>query len=247
MDKLTSLKDTDREILSHLPDRELLMVCTINKRMWNEVCDDNFLKRRLTRYPGISKFKKENESWKQFFLRVIYYVSKMQDEFNFVYSEGDFEKQYTLLKEAKDDNLLIRGSEDGELSIVKHALETGADIHTFADFPLIQAIKYNHMDVVKYLLSKGADIEARNHYPLIQAIDRNNFEIVKYLIEQGVDIHSNREYPITEASIVGNLDIVKYLAEHGADIHTEDDLPLNFARLRKHTDVVNYLSALNTP
>ena len=91
MNKLTGLKDVDREVLKHVSDKELLRACTIDRRMWNDVCDDNFLRRRLSKYPGIEKYKREKESWKQFFLRAIYYISKLKD-FNFEYEYGDFNK-----------------------------------------------------------------------------------------------------------------------------------------------------------
>ena len=61
---LSGLKDVDREVLKHVDDKELLRVCTIDRNTWNEVCDDNFLRRRLSKYPDIEKYKLENESWK---------------------------------------------------------------------------------------------------------------------------------------------------------------------------------------
>ena len=56
---LSGLKDVDREILKHVDDKELLKICSIDKKKWNEVCDEHFLKRRLMKYPGIEKYKKE--------------------------------------------------------------------------------------------------------------------------------------------------------------------------------------------
>ena len=40
----------DREILSYIPDDELLMTCSVNKRFFYSVCDDAFLKRRIKKY-----------------------------------------------------------------------------------------------------------------------------------------------------------------------------------------------------
>ena len=58
MNRLTGLKDTDREILKYVGDRELLKVCAIDRRFWNDVCDSNFLRIRLTnKYPEIEKYK----------------------------------------------------------------------------------------------------------------------------------------------------------------------------------------------
>ena len=133
---LTGLKDVDREILKHLDDDELLKICSVNRKTWNEVCDDNFLRRRLlSKYPEIEKYKKENETWKQFFLSVIYYISKMKDEKKFNYTEGDFKKQYNLLKKYNDNLLLIYSSREGELSLVKFAIQQGAVLQALENYP----------------------------------------------------------------------------------------------------------------
>ena len=39
---LSGLKDIDREILKYVDDKELLKICSVDKKTWNEVCDDNF-------------------------------------------------------------------------------------------------------------------------------------------------------------------------------------------------------------
>ena len=123
---LSGLKDIDREVLKYIDDRELLEICMIDRQTWNEVCDDMFLRRRLSKYPGIEKYKKENESWKQFFLRAIYYISKMRDEFGFIYSAGDFKEKFMLLKTYEKDLLLVVAMEKGHSDLARHALKTGA-------------------------------------------------------------------------------------------------------------------------
>ena len=125
---LSGLKDVDREILKHVDDKYLIWVCATDRKTWNEICDDNFLKRRLMKYPGIEKYKKENETYKQFFLRFAYYTSKMRETFKFEYMHGDFKEQYELLKKFKGITLLINAAQIGELSLVKYAKKKGADI-----------------------------------------------------------------------------------------------------------------------
>ena len=57
---ISGIKDIDREVLKYVDDKELLEICTINRKTWNEVCDDNFLRRRITsKYFGIEKYKKD--------------------------------------------------------------------------------------------------------------------------------------------------------------------------------------------
>ena len=201
--------------MKHVSDEELLGACSVDRRMWNQVCDDSFLRRRLSKYPGIEKYKLENETWKQFFLRSIYYVSKMQEVYEFQYTYGDFKKQYELLKGYRGINtLLMRAAKEGELPLVKFALEKGADIHVMDDIPLAQASYKGHL------------------------------EVVKYLVKQGANIHATGDSPVRWAASSGHLDVVKYLVEQGADIHAWDDDSLKSAIKNRHTDVVNYLQSL---
>ena len=92
---LSGLKDVDREILKYIDDKDLIKTCSIDRKTWNEVCDDNFLKRRLMKYPEIEKYKLKDESYKQFFLRFVYYSSQMKEKYDdFEYTDGDFKKQF---------------------------------------------------------------------------------------------------------------------------------------------------------
>ena len=118
---ISGLKDIDREIIRYVADDDLLQVWRINKKTYYETCDDNFLIRRIGK--NTMTFKKEEESVKQFFSRLTYYVSRMQKEYGFEYIEGNFEKQYEILKrEYKPNRLLEQAIEIGSLSLVKYAV-----------------------------------------------------------------------------------------------------------------------------
>ena len=179
---LSGLKDTDREILKYVDDKQLLKICSIDRKTWNEVCDDAFLRRRLIgKYPGIDKYKKENETWKHFFLNAIQYISLMKERFEFDYTGGDFIQQYNLLKKYKSYKLLFEAAEHGFLSLVKYAVDQGASIHFQSDYVLVLASRYGHLDVVKYLVEQGADINTFDNLALRMAIQNNHHEVVKYL------------------------------------------------------------------
>ena len=205
---LSGLKDVDREILQHVDDRELLEICTVDRKTWNEVCDDAFLRRRLiSKYPGIEEYKREDESWKRFFLNVIYYISKMKDDHQFEYKNGDFYQQYHMLDKYKGekDDLLVTAATKGELDLVKYALESGADINAYNNAAIINA---RNLNVVKYLVEHGADIHVLDEFPLHLAIEDGNFELVKYLVEQGADIHVMEDYAF---QIANYTEILNYL------------------------------------
>ena len=235
----SGLKDVDREILKHVNDEELVKVCSTDRKTWNEVCDDKFLKRRLTRYPGIEKYKREDESYKQFFLRFSYYKFKLKEEHQFEYTFGDFKKQYELLEKYKGkwNELLFKAAGVGELAMVKYALIQGAEIHTYNDNALRYAVEKGRLEVVKFLVDKGANIHVFDDIPLRAASIHRHLDIVKYLVEHGANIHNRT---LRNAVINNDLPMVKYLIEHGADMREA----LKLARRDHHSDIVAYLENL---
>src|SRR5665647_2358723 len=161
MKGFSSLKDTDREILLRLSDKELIKTCSLNKYLFTSVCDDNFFRRKLQlSYPDTLPFKSSDTTYKQYYLKVIYYVSKMLEEFNYSYVSrnlGNPENQYDILKSigynSNDKNkvqkLLFEAANVGELELVKEAVKKGADIHANNEFALRYASEYGHLEIVK--------------------------------------------------------------------------------------------------
>lgn len=210
---VSGLKDIDREILKHVSDKELLKICSVDRKTWNEVCDDTFLRRRLTnKYPDIEKYKKENESWKEFYLRAVYYISKMQEKYKFSYINGDFKQQYEMLKFYKRKwELLIEASKMHEPSLIKYAVQRGADIHTYDDFALSHASQLGNLELVKFLVEHGANIHAGDDRALALAADQGKLEVVKYLIEKGAHVNAHNNAALKLASARGHVHVVKYL------------------------------------
>ena len=228
----SGLKDIDREILKWIDDEELLKICGVNRKTWNEVCDDNFLRRRLNMYSDVDRYKKENENWKIFFSRTIYYISKLKTEFQFEYTEGDFQEYYSVLKNYEGYCLIRKASEIGALPLVKYAIQSGVIFHVLY---LELAAKRGHLHIVKYFTENGSNIH------LIEASRCGYLNIIKYLVERGADIHVSNDAPLREASRWGFLNIVKYLLEHGANIHAENNGALKAASSNGHLHVVKYL------
>ena len=237
---LTSLKDIDREVLKHIDDDQLLMICSIDRKTWNEVCDDNFLRRRLTiKYPAVDKYKKKDESWKRFFLRVLYYIGKLKEEFEFHYTSGNFKQQYEILKEYRGLDVIYYASQKGELSLIKYMEEKGYDTSPFVR----TAAYYGHLDIVKYLVEKGTTDILKND-ALITASEKGNLDVVKYLLKQGANVHADEDEALINASYQGHLDVVKYLVKNGANTDARGNLPLVLAKEARHSKVVKYLENL---
>ena len=235
---LSGLKDIDREILKHIDDSELLNVCTINRKFWYEVCDDNFIRRRLRKYPDIEKHKNENDTWKEYFLTVIYYVSKIK-LFGVEYKSGNFKNQYYLLKSWDSNEQIIKSkalkyaSTLGHINVVKYLVKDGVNMHADNEAALRYSSENGHFTLVKYLVEHGADVHAINDESLKWASEWDHLEVVKYLIESGVDIHSNEDYAVRWASENNHLPLVKWLVENGADIHAKHDYAFKWANIKR--------------
>ena len=210
----SGLKDVDREILKWIDNTELLKICSVNRKTWHDVCDVNFLRKRLNIYTNIDQYKNKNESWKEFFSRTIYYISKLKTEFQFEYTEGNFQEYYSVLKNYKRYQLIRKASEIGALPLVKYAIQSGV---IFDVLYLELAAKAGHLHIVKYCAENVPNIQTWEESLLIQASWSGYLNIIKYLVERGVDIHVLNDTPLREASRWGFLDVVKYLVEHGAD------------------------------
>ena len=237
----SGILDLDREILRYVEDLQLLKVCSINKKMWNCVCDEAFLRRRLRKYPEIEKYRKE-ESLKRFFSKIAYYLEQMRKKHDFEYTDGDFEKQLDLLERYIEKNiLLIESSKEGELSVVKYCLQKGCDVSTDHEAPLITAIYHQQVHIVKFLVDNGADIRTWRDWPLTYSVELGHLEILKYFVEKGVDIHLKNDHALRWASRNGHLDMVKWLVQKGCDIHIQQDYPLRLASKEGHIDVVKFL------
>jgi hypothetical protein len=272
MSELSGIKDVDREILSKLDDKELLKTCSINKYTWEKVCDDAFLKTRLTKnYPNIEQYKLETETWKRFFLRAIHIISKLKEDYDFIYTFGDFEKQWWLFNNyfSDIDEFLEKSSKKGELDLVIYSLTKGANVKN--NLALTNAGEKGYLDIVKYLLKHGAEIDEsdlltiaseNNHLDIVKYLVENvemnadniddafigasysgNVEIMKYLVKRGANLRNERS--LNYASEMGHLEAVKYLVENGVNIKVENNKALRNALKNNHLEIARYLISLN--
>ena len=182
MNRFTGMKDTDREVLKYVDDRDLLKICAINRKTWKEVCDDAFLIRRLHKYPEIEQYKKNNETWKQFFLRATYHIAKMAETFEIEYPGGDFEKQHYILQHYQGTYLVRQLAKAGELYLLKYLVEKGrANILTV----LSEAAANGQLEIVKYIFSRDPSIpQSSIQASILSATENGHLEIVKYLVER---------------------------------------------------------------
>ena len=227
MKAFTGILDQDREILLNIQnDKELLETCSLNKYLYNQVCNDMFFRNRLTRtYPDSLKYKPSDYTWKKYFLKTIYYVAKLKEQFKYDYVEGDPKEVYHVF----------------EISYY----EAGKDVEEFYRLLALNSLASRLKKVFDYTLEK-AQPNSRP-YILQSALTRvsitGNPEMFKYVVEKTNKYNIELEmYDALLASVqFGNMDIVKYIMEN-YNIDRED---LNIAIMKAERfdelEIVDYL------
>ena len=132
------------------------------------------------------------------------------------------------------DTALIYAAEYGNLYMVAHLLENGANINAQKTWCLTTALieaSYNgHIETVKLLLDNGADVTISDKFGRTALARSNHYpDIVQLLLDKGAHksrINTQDNYGNTaliNAVQCNNLDLVALLLNHGADIDTKNN------------------------
>ena len=90
-------KDVDRIILQQLDDSDLFQLIRVNKYVYGLV-DETFWRNRLiSRYPTAVEFKK-NQTWKEYYLSVVYYIDMLNIKYRYFYIKGDPKYIYDVFR-----------------------------------------------------------------------------------------------------------------------------------------------------
>lgn len=76
-------KDVYEYLMNFADDRTILNMLSTNKKFNSPIFFENVIKRI---YPSLIPFKKENESWRDFFIKMTYYIAKLEEEYVIVYT-----------------------------------------------------------------------------------------------------------------------------------------------------------------
>jgi hypothetical protein len=109
------------------------------------------------RYPLLIEFRKENETWKALYLRMVYTLAKLQEDYQIPYIPTKGCNPERLLLSSKSDYIynesLRCAAAGGNIPLIEYFLEKGA---TNVNEASAEAGKYSNLDTVKYLIGKGA-------------------------------------------------------------------------------------------
>ena len=78
-------KDVYEYLTQFGEDEDILNMLKVNKN-FNKIINDNFFERVIRRkYPLLIKFKVDDQTWKDFYLSMVKYISKLEEEFGIPY------------------------------------------------------------------------------------------------------------------------------------------------------------------
>ena len=169
-------------------------------------------------------------------------------------------KEYNKIDILKRENnqLLLEGAKEGNLSKVKYALDNYADIETINKGGNIElhwrralhwASIRGHTEVVNVLLEKGADVDAAamSNTALHYASVWGHPPVIRLLLDAGADIEakaSNGETALWKASYHWGIDAVRLLLEKGANVDVKGwkgKTALHWATFNYNDEIVRLL------
>jgi len=184
-------------------DKTILTMLSANKNF----NDEKFFERVLdNRYPLLKKFKRPDESWKVFYLRMIYYIALLEEKYGIPYIPNkDYDPETFYNKNKDTENIyntaMTTASKGGHVNIVKLMIEKGA---TDFDVAMSTAARAGNLEIVKLLKQymneksdRGAIAEAieiaEDEDPLDILLHTNPSELAKICSENEEFVEICRE------------------------------------------------------
>ena len=153
MESATLTKDAYEHILNFADDREIIIMLSMNKKFNDEKLFERVMKKR---YPFLVRYRKENETWKELYVRMVFYISRLKELFYIPYINVEGYNPETFYQNYKKWNVYL---------VQKMALNEAA---------------LGDLDTTKYLANKMAKVHLRS--PYLVAKKAGQTEIMKYLL-----------------------------------------------------------------
>ena len=207
-------KDTYEYLTNFADDRDIISMLSVNKKF----SDDTFFERVLKRkYPFLLKFRKENESFKKLYLRIVRYIAKLQEEFKIPYIPSSTFNPEDFYNRFRSNPEIISHAASyaatiGNVKIVNDLIEKGADkLHWI----LIEASFNGHIDLVKDMIRRGA-FASVDYLVFYNAAMGGHIDLLKFLIEKGFSNQRLLNIAMRTAVKTGNVNVQSYLEQQGA-------------------------------
>jgi len=171
-------KDVYEYLTNFADDRTVLEMLSVNKQFNNPTLFERIIDRK---YPLLKHLKRENESWRHFYVRMIHYIAKLKEDYGIPYIPTKGYNPEWLYKQWRHDKKFLYGiamgyaAEGGHMDIVQLMIEKGSDNFNGS---MIDAAKGGQLEIVKFMVEKGA---TRFILAMREAEKRGHTETVNYL------------------------------------------------------------------
>ena len=236
-------KDVYEYILNLADDKTTINMIRANPKVFdNEKFYEKVMRKR---YPLLIEFRKENETWKELYLRMVYVLAKLQE---------DYKIPYIPTKGCDPKKILNAGTPPilNPLTIYNLALEcaaAGGHVHLIdlflqkADIDIDGALgmagQYSNINTVKHLISKGAKDYV---FLLISASRSGNIEVMKFAFDllksQGQGINEYGTRVLIRAIDNDQIKAIEFLIQNGLRIVPKD---IQYAENTKKYEIAEYL------
>ena len=191
-------KDIVLKLMNDMDDRSLFNFCKTNDQKDIEgilYCNNvEFWRKRLWERYG--EFYPENSKWKDFYLKLTYYLNKYGERNAFVYASANGHLdilKYLIYYKKIEPSLMNNGS-------IKYAAENG------------------HLHIIEFLINLGDPkirVASDNNYAIRLASAAGHLNIVKYLMnlpeKYNVDPSAVDNFALKYSAVNGKINVVKYL------------------------------------
>tara|TARA_R110001599_G_scaffold322739_1_gene534055 strand:- start:1159 stop:1965 length:807 start_codon:yes stop_codon:yes gene_type:complete len=226
-------KDIYEYLTNFADDRTILNMLSVNKKF----NDKEFFKRVfLRKYPLLLEFQKKNETLKGLFVRMTYYIAKLEEKYGIPYiptQEYDPEYFYKTKRDSSNKHVKRKAArwaaKGGHRDIVKLLIDEGADNYNTI---MASAAKGGHRDIVQLMLDKGAQNFDR---AMADAAEGGHIDIVQLMLDKGAD---DFNWAMSYATFRGHIDIVRLMLDKGAN---DFNLTMTYAAKRGHIDIVQLM------
>ena len=180
-------KDIYEYIVNLAEDRDVINMLSVNKKFNDDLYFKKILERR---YPLLIKFKLENETYKQFYLRMVKYMAKLWEEYKIPYIPAkSFDPDFFSDMYKRSDNIyshsLTYAVEAENKKLIEYFLEKGGKFTPFAYYAVA---KYGSVDIFKFILGKFPPPYEWLQNTLLLAEERNNRPVFEYLLDAGIKV-----------------------------------------------------------
>ena len=136
-------------IANFADDRTILSMLSVNKKFR----DENLFKRIIQRkYPLLIEFKKPEETWKHFFVKMTYYIHKLQEDYEIPYipTKG-YDPRVLINHYDKYNQAMGYAAQGGSLDLVEFFIDKGANDWEFG-MRGAAPVSYTHLTLPTILL-----------------------------------------------------------------------------------------------